>query len=115
MTEIKPTTDCLETAAKVLLRCAGLGFGILFVWFGLYLLLPDLVRGQAAMFGLTEHEVGVATYCGLALLKISVLLLLSPIATDTLANCVLIGIGFVGVGVPLLWVGRRMKSSQERG
>ena len=75
MTDSNCTTDCLEIAAKVLLRCAGLGFLFLLIWFGAYSLLPGTIHQQGAMFGLTEHDVGVIHYSGMAMLKISVFVL----------------------------------------
>lgn len=69
------SSDGLETASMVLLRCAGFGFLFLLIWFGAYSLLPGAIHQQGAMFGLTEHDVGVIHYCGMALLKISVFVL----------------------------------------
>jgi hypothetical protein len=50
----------------------------------------------------------LVTLSGSVIIEVSVLLLLSPIAAETLANFVLIGIGFVVVGLSLLGVGRRL-------
>ena len=50
----------------------------------------------------------LTTIAGSLTIEISVLLLVTPIPTSTLAESVLIGIAMSGVGLALLWFGRRM-------
>ena len=75
MADFNSTTDCLETIAKLLLRCLALGVLVLFGWFGAYLLMPTIIHQQGAWFGLTEHEIGLIHYCGMAFFKLHVLVL----------------------------------------
>ena len=72
MGELKNSNELLDTVAKILLRCAVLGFVLLFLWFGVYSLAPAALRG--GLFGLTSHEVDLIHYCGIGFTKILVLL-----------------------------------------
>ena len=71
MAELKSSNELLDVVSKVLLRCAVLGFLLLFLWFGVYLLAPAGLRG--GLCGLTPHEVDVVHYCGIGFTKILVL------------------------------------------
>jgi hypothetical protein len=65
--------EVLETIAQVLLRCTVLGFGLLLLWFGAYLLIGDLIyQLHGNMFGLSQHELDVIHYCGMGLVKLFV-------------------------------------------
>lgn len=65
----------LDPFAKVLLRCFIFGFLLLLVWCALFLLADDfLVSVHGRLFGLTRHEMAIIHYCGMAFLKLSVLL-----------------------------------------
>jgi len=65
----------LDLVAKVLLRCFLFGCLLLLVWAGFYLLAGDfLFRWHNQLFGLTQHEMSLIHYCGIALAKILVLL-----------------------------------------
>jgi hypothetical protein len=67
-------TDFFDTAAKVLLRCWLLGFVLMLLMFGMYMLAGDLVhRLHGDMFGLSTHELDVVFYCGMGLVKLCVL------------------------------------------
>jgi hypothetical protein len=69
-----PTYEWLDTVANVLLRSTVLGFLLLLLWLGLYMLAPGPMYAQANWFGLTAHEVDLINYCGLAFVKMCVLL-----------------------------------------
>jgi hypothetical protein len=64
------TTEFFDTLARVLLRCAALGFLLLLFWLGFLVLAWDLVYSiHGRMFGLTPHELNVIHYCGMGLVK----------------------------------------------
>ena len=68
-------SEWLEVIAKVLLLCFVLGFLLLLLWFGIYVLAGDWVRSiHGGMFGLTRHELDLIHYCGMGLLKLCVFL-----------------------------------------
>lgn len=64
----------LDTVAKVLLRCFVLGFLLLLLWFFAYLAGGELIYRQGTWFDLTPHEINVIHYCGMAFVKMCVLL-----------------------------------------
>lgn len=65
----------LETVANILLWCMGLGFLLLLLWFGAYLLLPGVIYQQhGQLFDLTPHEINLIHYGGMAFVKLCVLL-----------------------------------------
>lgn len=75
MTDSQETTEFFNTLAKVLLRCWVFGFVVLFFWLGVILSASDLVhRLHGNMFGLSKHELELAFYCGMGLLKLLVLI-----------------------------------------
>jgi hypothetical protein len=75
MTTSTEVNDLLDTLAKILLRCVVLGFLLLLLWFGAYLLAGDIAYGlQSRLFDLTRHELSLIHYCGMALVKSCVLL-----------------------------------------
>jgi len=68
------TRDTLDILAKVLLRCWILGFVLLFIFFGMTLLMGETIHKlHGSMFGLSAHEIDVIFYCWMGLLKIVVL------------------------------------------
>ena len=75
MTTSTEINDLLDTLAKVLLRCAVFGFLLLLLWFGLCMLAGDMVYGlHGRLFDLTRHELNLIHYCGMAFVKMCVLL-----------------------------------------
>jgi hypothetical protein len=74
MPRSRETTELLEALAKVLLRCTVFGFLLVLIWFGVYLLAPDLIRAQGEWFLLSSHDLGVLHYCGIVFVKCCVLL-----------------------------------------
>ena len=74
MSESAKTTELLETLARVLLRCTGIGFLLLLFAFGFYMLAADFAYElHGDMFGLSTHEVDVVFYCWMGLLKLFVI------------------------------------------
>lgn len=68
------TRDVFDTFAKVLLRCWIFGFVLLFIWLGAVLLMGGTIHKlHGPMFGITSHELDVIFYCGMAMLKVFVL------------------------------------------
>ena len=69
-----------DTLAKVLLRSFVLGYALLLLWVGTYVLVGGVIYGvHGQMFGLTPHEVEVIHYCGIAFVKcIGLLFFLFP-------------------------------------
>jgi hypothetical protein len=74
MSLYQETTELLDILAKILLRCTIMGFALVLIWFGVYLLAPGMMQSQGSWFGLTPHELGVIHYCGIGLVKSCVLL-----------------------------------------
>jgi hypothetical protein len=68
------TTELLDAIARVLLRCTIFGFLLVLVWFAAYLLGGEMIRAQGAWFHLTPHELDLIHYCGIASVKMCVLL-----------------------------------------
>jgi hypothetical protein len=64
-----------DMVAKVLLRCVVLGFLLLLLWLGAFSLAADVIYGvHGKLFGLTPHELDLIHYCGIAFVKLCVLL-----------------------------------------
>jgi len=69
------THEFFEILAKVLLRCWIFGFLLLLLWFGIYMLAGGLIyRMHGSMFDLAKHDLDVIHYCGMAFVKLSVIL-----------------------------------------
>lgn len=69
-------TEWLEVVAKILLRCWIFGFVLLFVWFGFFMLAPDVIYNfHGSMFDLSPHELNVIHYSGMAFVKLVVICL----------------------------------------
>lgn len=69
---LESTRDFFETLAKVLLRCWVAGFLLLLVWLGAFFS-RAVHKIHGPMMGLTDHELNVIHYCGIAFLKLLVL------------------------------------------
>ncbi|NLS97618.1 MAG: hypothetical protein GXX96_36220 [Planctomycetaceae bacterium] len=69
------THDFFDALARILLRCWIFGFLLLLVWFGIYMLASDVAHVRhGRMFGLSQHELSVIHYCGMAFAKLVVIL-----------------------------------------
>jgi hypothetical protein len=67
--------ELLDAVAKVLLRCVVFGFALLLLWVGAFFLAGDVIYGvHGKLFGLTPHELDLIHYCGIAFVKLCVLL-----------------------------------------
>ena len=73
MTDSKNTNEMLDLVSKVLLRSTVMGFLLIFIWFALYMLAPGLIYSQGKWFGLLPHEIDLIHYCGMAFVKLCVL------------------------------------------
>ena len=70
MPSFKETNDLLDAIAKVLLRCFVLGYLFLLLWFGVYLLAGDILyRLNGSLFGVTQHEINLMHFFGIASVK----------------------------------------------
>jgi hypothetical protein len=74
VSNLSETNDLLDAAAKVLLRCFVLGFLFLLLWAGSFALLSGPIYAQGEWFGLSPHELDLIHYCGMAFVKMCVLL-----------------------------------------
>jgi hypothetical protein len=75
MSESTQTTEFFDTLAKVLLRCFVLGFLLLLIWVGAFVLARDVIHNlHGKMFKLTPHELNIIHYCGIAFVKLCVFL-----------------------------------------
>jgi hypothetical protein len=67
-------TEWLDVVAKILFRCLVFGFLLLVIWFGLFMLAPNLIFGlHGGMFDLSPHELNIIHYSGMAFLKLVVI------------------------------------------
>ena len=66
------TREWFDTLAKVLLRCWIFGFVLLLIWLGA-LLSGAVYKLHGPLMGLSNDELEVIHYCGIALLKLVVL------------------------------------------
>ena len=73
MDDSKNTNELLEVVGKILLRSTVMGFLLILVWFGLYMMAPGMIYAQAEWFGLLPHEIDVIHYCSMAFVKMCVL------------------------------------------
>ena len=63
-------TEWLDAVAKTLLRCWIFGFVLLMIWFGFFMLAPNIIYDlHGSMFGLSPHELNLINYCGMGLTK----------------------------------------------
>jgi len=66
--------EWLEIVGKILLRCWVLGFLLLMVWFGMFMLAGNVIYDlHGGMFGLSPHELNIIHYCGMAFVKLVVI------------------------------------------
>ena len=71
MTRSDETNDLLQAVAGILLRCFVLGYLFLLLWFGAYVLAGDLLyRLNGSLFGVTQHEINLMHFFGMALVKL---------------------------------------------
>jgi hypothetical protein len=71
----KQTNEWLEVVAKVLLRCWIFGFLLLTLWAGFFVLAGGVVYDlHGSMFRLTPHELSLIHYCGMAFVKLCMIL-----------------------------------------
>jgi len=75
MIEREDIAAWLDAASRVLLRCFVLGYLLLLLWVGVYLLAGNfLYRVNASLFGITPHEMDLLNFYGIAFVKCCVLL-----------------------------------------
>ena len=68
------TTESLEVVAKILLRCWIFGFASLMLWFGFFMLAPNVIYSlHGSMFGLSPQGLNLIHYCGMGLVKLVVI------------------------------------------
>jgi len=77
----------LEAASGVLLRCFVLGVALLVLWFVFFLVGGEMAYGlHGKLFDITKHEFELLNYCGMALVKLVVLVVfLIPYVATRLA------------------------------
>ncbi|MCL4205180.1 MAG: hypothetical protein KJ000_22080 [Pirellulaceae bacterium] len=69
------THELFDSLAQVLLYCWVFGLLLLVFWTGVFLLARKvIVRLHGSMFGLSEHDLSVIHYCGIAFVKLCVIL-----------------------------------------
>lgn len=67
--------DLLDALARILIRCFVLGFLLLLIWVVFFMLASDVIHNlHGKMFGLSEHELDLIHYCGMAFVKLCVFL-----------------------------------------
>jgi len=75
MTDPRQINDLLDAAAKVLIRCFVLGYVLLIIWIGVFLLAGDvLYRLNGPLFGVSQHEMNLMHFYGIVFVKCLVLL-----------------------------------------
>jgi hypothetical protein len=74
VTMLDSTRDLFDALAKVLLRCWLFGFALLFIWLATILLMGETIcKLHGPTLGVLSHELHVIFYCGMAMLKLLVL------------------------------------------
>lgn len=64
-------SESLELVAKILLRCWMLGLLLLFIWFGFFMVAPNVIYSlHGSMFDLNPHELNIIHYSGMAFVKL---------------------------------------------
>ena len=67
-------SESLEVVAKILLRCWMFGFLLLLIWFGFFMVAPNVIYSlHGSMFGLSPHELNIIHYSGMAFVKLVVI------------------------------------------
>ena len=75
MSEQNDLNDLLDALARILLRCFVLGFLLLLIWTGAFVFAGNVIHNlHGKMFGLSEHDLNVIHYCGIAFVKLCVFL-----------------------------------------
>lgn len=74
MSTSKDVNELFDSIARILLRCAVLGFLLLLFWGVCYVLLLGPIHPEGKQFGLTPHETDLVHFCGMAFVKMCVLL-----------------------------------------
>lgn len=67
------THEVFEILGKILLRCWIFGFLLLFIWFGAFMS-GAVYKLHGPLMGLTNHDLDVIHYCGMAFAKLVVIL-----------------------------------------
>jgi len=67
------THDCFEILGKILLRCWIFGLVLLFVWLGAFLS-GAVYKLHGPLMDLSNHDLNVIHYCGMAFVKLVVIL-----------------------------------------
>ncbi|MBI1387973.1 MAG: hypothetical protein GC154_05950 [bacterium] len=71
-TDLKP---CLETLARILIRCFVMGFVLMVIWFAVVFCAEDFVFNiHASLFGIEKAQFIAINYYGLAAVKMFVIL-----------------------------------------
>ena len=69
------THDFFEVLSKILLRCWILGFLLLLLWAGVFLVASDVIYSvHDGMFDFSPHDLNVIHYSGMAFVKLCVFL-----------------------------------------
>lgn len=65
----------LQSIATILIRSFLFGLALLLLWFLLYLIVPDwMFEINSRWFNIGKHDFDLINYCGMAFVKISILL-----------------------------------------
>ena len=67
------THEFFDTLAKILLRCWIFGFMLLFIWLGAFMS-GAVHQLHGPLMGLSDHDLNVIHYSGIAFLKLVVIL-----------------------------------------
>ena len=74
MSDSNQVTDFFDTLAKVLLRTWIFGYVVLLAWVGIVLFAKEPFYSLLSnWYGLSSHELDLTNYCGIALLKLLVI------------------------------------------
>ena len=69
-------SEWLDVVAKILLRCWLFGLLLLLIWFGFFMLAPDVIYDlHGSMFDLSPHDLNLIHYGGMAVVKLVVICL----------------------------------------
>jgi hypothetical protein len=76
VTESNQANDFFDALARILLRCFVMGYLLVLLWFVFSIVLSEALYGWLGgkLYGLTQHEVDLINYCGLAAMKLIVIL-----------------------------------------
>jgi len=66
------THEFFDTLATILLRCWIFGFVLLFIWLGAFMS-GAVYKLHGPLMGLSDHDLNVIHYCGMAFLKLVVI------------------------------------------